>query len=127
MLYPGGRWTLTAERVASALVGDDIDAVVDEVIVDAYGEHEQLWAFRQFFEDEDTFPCPGQLVGTAVDVVAIDYDGDERRGLVAVRRRDGASHRVSLRDIAAGAVTLRTAVLLAAYRRWWGPGAGSGR
>ena len=31
-------------------MGDDIDAVVEEVIVDAYGDDEQLWAFRQSFE-----------------------------------------------------------------------------
>lgn len=107
-------------------MGDDIDAVVEEVIVDAYGDDEQLWAFRQFFEDEATFPFPGDVVGAAVDVVDIDYDGDERRGLVAVCRRDGASHRVSLHDVVAGAVTPRTADLLAAYRRWSGPGAGAG-
>lgn len=106
-------------------MADDIDAVVEEVIVDAYGDDEQLWAFRQSFEDEATFPFPGHVVGTAVDVVNIDYDGDERRGLVAVCRRDGTSHRVSLHDVVAGEVTRRTADLLAAYRRWSGPGAGA--
>lgn len=106
-------------------MGDDIDAVLEEVIVDAYGDDEQLSAFRQSFEDEATFPFPGHVVGTAVDVVDIDYDGDERRGLVAVCRRGGTSHRVSLHDVVVGAVTPRTAALLAAYRRWSGPGTGA--
>lgn len=57
-----------------------------------------------------------------MDVLDIDYDGDERSGLVAVCRRDGDDHRVSLHDVVAGAVTPRTAALLAAYRRWSGRG-----
>ena len=104
-------------------MGDDIDAVVEEVIVDAYGDDEQLSAFRQSFEDEATFPFPGRVVGAEVDVVDIDYDGDERRGLVAVCRRDGTTHRVSLHDVVVGAVSPRTADLLAAYGRWSDPGA----
>ena len=44
-------------------MGDDIDAVLDEVLVDACGEDEQLWAFRQCFEDEAAFPFPCSLVG----------------------------------------------------------------
>lgn len=70
-------------------MSDDIDAVVEEILVDAYGPDEQLWAFRQFFEDEATFPFPAEVVGAPVEVVVVDYDSDERRGLVARCRRDG--------------------------------------
>jgi len=28
-----------------------LDEMIKEIIVDAYGDHEQLWAFRQAFED----------------------------------------------------------------------------
>ena len=31
---------------------DELDALIDEIIVDAYGDDEQLWAFRQVLEDE---------------------------------------------------------------------------
>jgi hypothetical protein len=102
-------------------MGDDLDALVDEVIVDAYGEDEQLSAFRQAFEENGRFPVPVSVVGTVVDMIAVDYEGDERRGLVAVCRRDGRRHPVSLLDVApAGPLPLATARLLAAYRRWWG-------
>ena len=30
-------------------MGDAIDELIEEVIVDAYGEAEQLWSFRQAF------------------------------------------------------------------------------
>jgi len=33
---------------------DELDALIDEIIVDAYGDDEQSWAFRQAFEDELT-------------------------------------------------------------------------
>jgi hypothetical protein len=33
-----------------------LDALIEEITVDAYGDDEQLWAFRQAFEDEVTLP-----------------------------------------------------------------------
>ena len=29
----------------------DLDELIEEITVDAYGDDEQLWAFRQAFED----------------------------------------------------------------------------
>lgn len=102
-------------------MGDNLDALIQEVTVDAYGEDEQLWAFRQAFEDDGRFPFPALVVGTAVDVTAVDYEGDERRGLIALCWRDRKTHLISLLDIEpAGPLPLATARLLAAYRRWWG-------
>jgi len=77
-------------------VTDPIDALIDEVLVDAYGEDEQLWSFRQVFEDRGRFPFRGQVVGADVEVLAVDYDGDERRGLLGVCRRTAATARGSL-------------------------------
>mgnify|MGYP003561695381 CR=1 FL=1 len=37
----------------------ELDSLVAEITVDAYGDDEQLWAFRQAFEDDVTLPrCP---------------------------------------------------------------------
>ncbi len=47
-------------------MGDSIDDLIEEVIVDAYGPDEQLWAFRQAFEDTAHFPFSGQVVGVDV-------------------------------------------------------------
>lgn len=112
-------------------MGDDLDTLIDEVIVDAYGEDEQLSAFRQAFEENGRFPVPVSVVGTVVEMIAVDYEGDERRGLLAVCRRDGRTHTMSLLDVVpAGPPPLTTARLLAGYRRWWGaepfPATGSG-
>lgn len=107
-------------------MSDDIDAVIEEILVDAYGEDEQLWAFRQFFEDEAVFPFPAEVVGSSVEVVGVDYEGEERRGLVARCRRDGGDWTVALLDVVPGRMTERTAALVAAYRRWSGVEAGPG-
>ena len=43
----------------------DIDRLLEEILVDAYGEDEQLWAFRQAFEDEVPLPADGTVIGEA--------------------------------------------------------------
>ena len=64
-----------------------LDKLVNEITVDAYGDDEKLWAFRQAFEDDITLPADGFVIGKPVSVVEIDYDGNERRGLTAKCRR----------------------------------------
>ena len=65
-----------------------LDALIYEIIVDANGEDEQLWAFRQAFEDAFSLPADGFVIGEPVAVLAFDYDGNKRRGLIARCRRE---------------------------------------
>ena len=37
----------------------ELDRLIDEIIVNAYGDDEQLWAFRQAFEDNVILPRGG--------------------------------------------------------------------
>jgi len=37
------------------------DKLLEEILVDAYGEDEQLWAFRQVIEDEVPLPAEGSV------------------------------------------------------------------
>jgi hypothetical protein len=102
-------------------VADEIEALIEHVVVGAYGDHEQLWSFRQWFEDTATFPFRATVVGAEVEV--IDFDGDDRRGTVARCRRDGQQHSVSLLDVVpTDSISADTAALLAAYRRGATPG-----
>jgi hypothetical protein len=102
-------------------MADAIDQLIDDVLVDAYGPDEQLWAFRQAFEDTATFPFAGAIAGAGIDVTDIDYDGDDHRGLLAVCRRDGQRHTVSLLDVVpTPSLTAATSQLIDAYRRWAG-------
>ena len=44
----------------------EIDQLLEDILVDAYGEDEQLWAFRQTFEDEVPLPTEGSIIGETV-------------------------------------------------------------
>ncbi|MBN1817850.1 MAG: hypothetical protein JW828_10850 [Sedimentisphaerales bacterium] len=95
-----------------------MDKLIEEITVDAYGDNEQLWAFRQAFEDDVALPADGFVIGEPVSVIAVDYDGNERRGLTAKCSREDGSEFV----VAASEVVLPQASAgsryIAAYRRW---------
>jgi hypothetical protein len=98
----------------------DLDALLEEILVDAYGDDEQLWALRQAIEDEVSLPADAFVIGEPVSVVAIAYDGNTRRGLTATCRREGGpNHAVAASDVTfpKGSAGAR---YVAAYRRWLG-------
>src|SRR3989304_1321874 len=98
----------------------ELDGLIDEIIVDADGDDEQLWAFRQAFEDNVVLPAEAFVVGEPVTVVTIDYDGNERRGLTArCRREEGSEQEIATCDLIfpEGSVGAR---YVAAYRKWLG-------
>jgi hypothetical protein len=98
----------------------ELDELIYEVIVDANGEDEQLWAFRQAFEDAFSLPADGFVIGEPVAVISFDYDGDQRRGLTArCRREDGSEHIVRAEEVAFPANT-NLSRYVAAYRKWMG-------
>jgi tetratricopeptide (TPR) repeat protein len=98
----------------------DLDQLIEEITVDAYGDDEKLWAFRQAFEDEVAMPCDGFVIGEPVSIVEFDYDGNERRGLTArCRREDGSEHVVAASDVVLPRHS-GGARYVAAYRRWLG-------
>jgi hypothetical protein len=99
---------------------DEIDELLEEILVDAYGDGEQLSSFELAFEESARLPSPARIVGARVEVLRIEFEGNEWRGLTAVCRRDGEKYRVSLADLTPGPVTVETARRLAAYRRWCG-------
>lgn len=97
-----------------------LDELIDEITVDAYGEQEQLWAFRQAFEDNVPLPADATVVGEPVVVSAFDFDGNERRGLKAkCLRPDGREHVVAAADIMM-VPDSEGARHVAAYRKWMG-------
>ncbi len=96
------------------------EALLDEILTDAHGDDEQLWALRQAFEDNVKVPTDAFVIGEPVELVAIDYDGNTRRGLTAgCRRQDGGEHVVAASEVVLpdGSVG---ALHVAAYRKWLG-------
>ena len=95
-----------------------LDDMIAEITVDAYGDDEQLWAFRQAFEDDVALPANGFVIGEPVSVIEVDYDGNERRGLTArCRREDGSEYVVALFDVVLPQASAGSRHI-AAYRKW---------
>jgi hypothetical protein len=100
--------------------GAELNDLIEGIVVDAYGDDEQLWAFRQVMEDEIRLPADAFVVGEPVTVLEIDYDGNERRGLsVRCRREDGSEHRLAASDVMFPEGS-KGADYVAAYRTWLG-------
>ena len=98
----------------------DLDALIDEITVDAGNDAERYWAFRQVLEDNVAVPADVFVIGEPVTLVEFDYDGNERRGLTArCRRESGAEYIVAAVEVVlppnAGGEQY-----LAAYRKWIG-------
>jgi len=94
------------------------DKLLEEILADAYGEDEQLWAFRQVIEDEVPLPVEGTVIGETVQVTKIDYDGNPQRGLRAsCRKEKGKTYEVALADVEFPEGS-RAAPYAKAYRQW---------
>ena len=105
---------------SDGMTTEHLDRLIEEITTDAYGDDEQLWAFHSAFEDSIELPCNAFVIGEPVSVVEFDYDGNQRRGLVArCRREDGSEHRVSASEVVL-AEQSRGDYLVAAYRKWSG-------
>lgn len=95
-----------------------LDKLIKEITIDANGDDEQLWAFRQAFEDNVPLPADGFVIDEPVSVVQIDYDGNERRGMTArCRREDGSEHVIAIPEVVFPQASAG-ARYIAAYRRW---------
>ena len=99
---------------------DELNEMIKEITCDASGDDEQLWAFRQAFEDSVALPADGFVVGEPIAVIAVGYDGNNWCGLTArCCREDGSEYVVALFDVVLpqASAGLR---YIAAYRRWLG-------
>lgn len=96
-----------------------LDALIDELTVDAYSEDEQLAGLLSGVEDALQPPEPATIVGVPVQVIAVSDGPDARRGLMAVCERDGTHDEVSLADLRFEPDS-RLGLVAAAYRRWLG-------
>ena len=94
----------------------DLDAVIEIITVDAYGDDEQYTAFLTVIEDQTTFPIAATLLGTAVTVTAFDYL-DPARGLTATCSGPDGKGEVSLAGLVFAPDTV-TAWIHAAYRHY---------
>jgi len=98
----------------------DPETLLEGMLTDAHGDDEQLWALREGIEEGLDLPMDVHVVGEPLSLIAVDYDGNPRRGLTArCLREDGTEHRVTFADIQL-APDAAGYPYLAAYCRWLG-------
>jgi hypothetical protein len=74
----------------------ELDALVDEATVDAYGEDEQLAGFAVMIGDNLAVPFETTVLGVTVPVEEIDQTA---AGIVAVCVRDGHRQAIPILDL----------------------------
>lgn len=97
----------------------ELDALIDELTVDAYGDDEQLSGFLVGADEALATGERAHIVGIEVEVLAVDSGPDCRTGLLARVRRSDAMHDVTLSDLVFDDDS-ELGRVVAAYRRWQG-------
>lgn len=95
-----------------------LEALIEEAIVDAYGESEQAVAFATVLEDNLALPFTTEVLGVPVVVERIDTTS--RDEIVAVVRRGRQRQRIPLLDLPLPSPPPDGAEWIAAYRLWAG-------
>jgi hypothetical protein len=104
----------------------DGERLLGQILGEVRDENEQLWALHRAIEAAVALPLDVHVIGEALVIVAVEYDGNARRGLVArCRREDGSEYRIGLADVEMPART-PAARHAAAYRAWGGIGPDAG-
>lgn len=90
--------------------------MIDEALVDAYGESEQMVGFYTMLEDNLVVPFETEILGVEVTVERVDMTDDEQ--IVAVCTRGKSRQRVSILDLPLPDPPPAGAEWIDAFRRW---------
>src|SRR6516225_1359490 len=93
-----------------------LDELVEEALVDAYGESEQVTGFYTMMENDLQLPFETEILGITVIVEGIDITEDDQ--LVAVCRKDKTEQRISLSELRLPSPLPKGAEWMVAYRYW---------
>ena len=97
----------------------ELDALIDDLTVDAYGDEEQLLGFLVGADEALQGSEPASIAGVEVEVVRVDSGPDARTGLTARVQRNCQTYDVALADLTFAADS-QLGLIVAAYRRWQG-------
>jgi hypothetical protein len=93
-----------------------LDEMIEEAIVDAYGESEQTVGFYTMLEENLAMPFKTEVLGVEVVVERIDMTDDEQ--IVAVCSRGKSRQRIPLLDLPLPDPPPGGVDWIAAFRRW---------
>lgn len=96
---------------------EELDDLVAQAIVDAYGDDEQLTAFYTLIEENLALPFATTVLGVEADVTAVDLTDS---GIVAVCVRGAHRQAVPVLDLPLPVPAPVGAERIAALRHWAG-------
>lgn len=93
-----------------------LEALIEEAIVDAYGEEEQKVGLLTMMQEHLALPFSVSILGVEAIVEKVDMTRDGR--VVAVCQRDGVRQRIEILDLPLPKPTHEGAEWIAAYSHW---------
>ncbi len=93
-----------------------LDQMIEEAVVDAYGESEQVASFYSMLDDNLGVPFQTEVLGLAVTVERIDITADGQ--IVAVCSRGKSRQRIPILDLPLPTPRPAGAEWIDAFRRW---------
>jgi hypothetical protein len=114
---PGGNSTATTLTAMAELSQADLDELVEEAVVDAYGEDEQLAGFFAVIEENLALPFTTRVLGVEVTVEGIDLTGC---GIAAICVRGTHRQLIAICDLPLPAPPPSGSEWITAYGHWAG-------
>jgi hypothetical protein len=93
-----------------------IRALIEEAIVDVYGEEEQRTGFLTMIDEHLAVPFETEILGIRVTIKRIGLTNDEQ--IVAICSRGRLRQRISILDLALPTPVPAGAEWIEAYRAW---------
>src|ERR1035437_2228179 len=93
-----------------------LTALIDEAVVDAYGEDEQKVGLLTMMQEHLTLPFSVSILGIEATVEKVDMTRDGR--IVAVCQRNGIRQRIEILDLPLPKPIPAGAEWIAAYSHW---------
>jgi hypothetical protein len=93
-----------------------LEALIEEAVVDAYGDEEQTGGFFTMIEEHLALPFSVSILGVEAVVEKVDMTRDGR--IVAVCKRDGVKQRIEILDLPLPKPIPAGAEWIAAYSHW---------
>jgi Calcium binding len=94
---------------------DELDELVEQAIVDAYGDDEQLVGLYTMISDNLALPFTTTVLGVEADVVKVDVTDS---GIVAICAHGADRQAISILDLRLPVPAPPGSEWIAAYRRW---------
>ncbi len=95
---------------------DELDELIEEAIVDAYGEQEQRVGFYTMLCDNLAFPFKAKIIGEEVTVSKLTMKDEQR--ILAVCQSKGRNYSVDIMDLEINTARVDASQWIAAYREW---------